>query len=146
MLRRDDDELVLADIPGLIEGASKGAGLGTRFLGHVERCRMLLHLIDGVEEDPLEAYRTVRHEVETYGQGLADKQELIALNKCDAMTAEEAEDKRQALEAELGQPVAAISAVAGLGIDGVVNQLFDRVQQSHVEEAEAEAGPRVFQP
>jgi GTPase len=146
VLRRDDDELVLADIPGLIEGASEGAGLGTRFLGHVERCRMLLHLIDGVEQDPLEAYRTVRHEVETYGQGLAEKKELIALNKCDAMTAEEAEEKRQALEAELGQPVAAISAVAGLGIDGVVNQLFDRVQQSHDEEAEAEAGPRVFQP
>ena len=146
VLRREHNELVLADIPGLIEGASEGAGLGTRFLGHVERCRMLLHLIDGVEEDPVQAYETVRGEVEAYGQGLAEKPELVALNKCDALTPEDAEEKRRALEEAIGQPVAAISAIAGMGMDDLIHQLFDRVHQAEQEELEAEAGPRVFLP
>jgi GTPase len=146
VMRRENDEMVLADIPGLIEGASEGAGLGTRFLGHVERCRMLLHLIDGVAEDPVAAYRTVRHEVETYGQGLAEKPELIALNKCDALPAEEAEEKRLALEAALGRPVTSISAIAGIGVDVLRNQLFDSVRDTIREEAEADAGPRVYLP
>ncbi len=146
VMRRENDEMVLADIPGLIEGASEGAGLGTRFLGHVERCRMLLHLIDGVAEDPVAAYQTVRHEVEAYGQGLDEKPELIALNKCDALPAEEAEEKRLALESALGRPVTSISAIAGIGVDVLRNQLFDSVRDAIREEAEAEAGPRVFLP
>ena len=79
-------EFVLADIPGLIEGAHEGAGLGDRFLGHVERCRVLLHLIDGTCEHAGEAYKTVRAELDAYGQGLADKLEIVALNKADALT------------------------------------------------------------
>src|SRR6059058_5297556 len=80
------EEFVMADLPGLIEGASDGAGLGTRFLGHVERCRVLLHLVDGTEEDPAAAYRTVRHELDAYGHGLADKPEILALTKSDALS------------------------------------------------------------
>jgi GTP-binding protein len=146
VMRLDAEEIVLADIPGLIEGASEGAGLGTRFLGHVERCRMLLHLIDGVEPDPLESYRIVRHEVEAYGHGLEDKPELVALNKCDAMAADEAEEKRQALEAAIGRPVLAISAVAGLGMDEIRGQLFESVRDAQRREEEAEAEPRVYLP
>ncbi len=81
------EEFVLADIPGLIEGAHEGAGLGDRFLGHVERCAVLLHLIDGAAGDVVDAWRTVREELAAYGGGLADKPEIIVLNKADAMTA-----------------------------------------------------------
>ena len=137
---------MLADIPGLIEGASEGAGLGTRFLGHVERCRMLLHLIDGVEDDPIESYRVVRHEVEAYGHGLAEKPELVALNKCDAIAADEAEEKRLALEAAIGRPVLAISAVAGIGMDAIRGKLFESVGHAVRLEEEAAAEPRVYLP
>ena len=81
-----DREFVMADIPGLIEGASEGAGLGTRFLGHVERCRALLHLVDGTQDDVVDAYKTVRAELKAYGGALARKKELVALNKTDATT------------------------------------------------------------
>ena len=86
VVRLDDEtEFVLADIPGLIEGASEGAGLGDRFLGHVERCAVVLHLIDGTEEDVVGAYRTIRDELAGYGNGLAEKPEIIGLNKIDAI-------------------------------------------------------------
>ena len=84
----DGREFVMADLPGLIEGAHEGAGLGDRFLGHVERCRVLLHLVDGTSEDVAAAYRTVRNELESYGEGLAEKPEIVALSKSDAMTEE----------------------------------------------------------
>ena len=87
----DGREFVLADIPGLIEGAHEGAGLGDRFLGHVERCRVLLHLVDGTGKDAGAAYRTVRHELDAYGHGLAQKPEIVALTKSDALSAEEIE-------------------------------------------------------
>ena len=77
---------MLADLPGLIEGAHEGVGLGDRFLGHTERCRVLLHLVDGTAEEPGEAYRIVRGELDAYGHGLADKPEIVALTKADAMT------------------------------------------------------------
>src|SRR5215207_6296148 len=86
-----DREFVMADIPGLIEGASEGAGLGTRFLGHVERCRALLHLVDGTQDDVVDAYRTVRAELKAYGGNLVRKKEVLALNKTDAMTPEDIE-------------------------------------------------------
>src|SRR6202043_3436889 len=88
------EEFVLADIPGLIEGAHDGAGLGVRFLGHVERCAVLLHLVDGAAGDVVQAWRTVREELSAYGGGLADKPELIGLNKVDAMTPREAAARR----------------------------------------------------
>ena len=108
----------MADIPGLIEGAHEGAGLGTRFLGHVERCGVLLHLVDGTEDDVVGAYRTVRAELEAYGHGLADKTEVVALNKIDALDKDAIKKKRAALKraAGRGKTVLAISAVAGSGV------------------------------
>ena len=94
VVRLDDEtEFVLADLPGLIEGASEGAGLGTRFLGHVERCAVVLHLIDGTEEDVVGAYRTIRAELAGYGHGLADKPEIVGLNKIDAIDPAEVEQE-----------------------------------------------------
>ncbi len=122
------EELVVADIPGLIEGASDGAGLGTRFLGHVERCAVLLHLIDGAAGDVVSAWRTIREELEAYGGGLADKPELLVLNKSDAMTAREASARRSALARASGQKVRLMSGVAGDGVQEVLRELMDRVQ------------------
>ena len=144
VLRRQHEELVLADIPGLIEGASNGIGLGIQFLGHVERCPVLLHLIDGLEEDPLTAYKTVRREIKAYGQGLVDKSEIVALNKCDALPSEEVEKKRRALEGMTGQTVTSISAIAGDGMDSVINQLFERVKISNP--GNFKTDPQVLQP
>lgn len=120
----DGDEIVLADIPGLIEGAHEGAGLGDRFLGHVERCRVLLHLVDGTEEDPAAAYRTIRHELSEYGGGLAEKTEIVALNKCDALTEEVIAEKKAELSAAAGQEVMTISGVAGMGVQDTLRRLF----------------------
>src|SRR6476661_8570037 len=97
VVRVGGSSFVLADIPGLIEGAHEGHGLGTRFLGHVERCAVLLHLIDGAAGDVVRAWRTVREELAAYGGGLAEKPELIGLNKADAMTPREAAARRSAL-------------------------------------------------
>lgn len=124
-------EFVLADIPGLIEGAHEGAGIGTRFLGHVERCRVLLHLVDGTADDVAEAYRTVRDELLAYGAGLEDKVEILALNKCDSLLEEEVEEKREALAQASGQSdVAVISGVAGTGVDGVLQRLWDEIERA----------------
>jgi len=126
----DGDEYVLADIPGLIEGAHEGAGIGDRFLGHVERCRVLLHLVDGTEEDVAEAYRVVRHELAAYGGGLDAKPEVVALNKCDALTAEDIKDKLEALEAACGRTVLPLSGVAGIGLRPVLGALADHIKQA----------------
>jgi GTPase len=114
------EELVLADIPGLIEGAHEGAGLGTRFLGHVERCAVLLHLVDGAAGDVVRAWRTVREEMTAYGGGLADKPELIGLNKVDAMTPREASARRAALAKASGRRVMLLSGVTGEGVPEVL--------------------------
>ena len=122
------EELVVADIPGLIEGAHEGTGLGDRFLGHVERCALLLHLVDGAAGDVVDAWRTVRAELEAYGGGLADKRELIALNKSDAMTAREASSRAAALRrASGGTEVAVISGVTGAGVGPLLRRLQDHV-------------------
>src|SRR3546814_19356419 len=92
------DLFVIADIPGLIEGAHQGHGLGDRFLGHVERCRVLLHLVDGTAEDVAGAYRTVRRELEAYGGGLPEKAEVVGLNKCDALSEESVAEKTASSE------------------------------------------------
>ena len=122
------EEFVVADIPGLIEGASDGAGLGTRFLGHVERCAVLLHLIDGAQGHVVDAWRTIRAELAAYGGGLADKPELLVLNKSDAMTSREASARRSALERASGQKVRLMSGVAGDGVQTVLRELMSRVQ------------------
>ena len=121
------EEFVIADIPGLIEGAHEGAGLGDRFLGHVERCAVLLHLIDGAAGDVVDAWRTVRAELKGYGGGLVDKPEIIALNKSDAMTAREASSRRAALARASGQPVLVISGATGAQVPQTVRILMDRI-------------------
>ncbi|TCS60866.1 GTPase ObgE [Varunaivibrio sulfuroxidans] len=138
VVRRDDREMVIADIPGLIEGASEGVGLGTRFLGHVERCGALLHLIDATAEDPLANYRTVRSELEAYGPVLADKREIVVLNKCDAVDDEALARLRSDLEDVSGRDVMVISAVAGTGVDATLNALFDAVAEARGGEEEGD--------
>ncbi len=117
------EEFVLADIPGLIEGASEGAGLGTRFLGHVERCAVLLHLIDGAAGDVVKAWRTVREELSSYGGGLDEKPEIIGLNKCDAMTPREISSRAAALRKASGGPVMVLSGVSGQGVPELLRAL-----------------------
>ncbi|MDE0201324.1 MAG: GTPase ObgE [Rhodospirillaceae bacterium] len=115
-----DEELVLADIPGLIEGAHGGAGLGDRFLGHIERCGVLIHLVDGTQADVAQAYRTVRTELEAYGHGLAAKPEIVCLNKVDALGKDQRERQHQCLAAASGAAVHLLSGVAGEGIREVL--------------------------
>ena len=125
----DDEEFVLADIPGLIEGAHAGAGLGDRFLGHVERCRILLHLVDGTVADVADTWRAVRGELEAYGHGLADKPELIAVNKIDALSAEQIEAQRKALEAVSGRPVLTLSGATGRGVKETLRALLIEIER-----------------
>src|SRR5246500_1912501 len=120
----DGREFVLADIPGLIEGAHEGVGLGDRFLGHVERCRALLHLIDGPAADAGEAYKTVRDELSAYGHGLPAKPEIVALNKADALTPEEIKKQAGQLRRAAGQDVFVISAASGGGVRDVLRALM----------------------
>lgn len=119
----DDTSFVIADIPGLIEGAHEGTGLGDRFLGHVERCGALLHLIDGTEDDVVKSWQTIRKELTNYGHGLGEKNEVIALNKIDAMSKEEVESKEKALLDAGATNVMQISCVAHTGIDYVLRSL-----------------------
>ena len=130
-------EFVMADIPGLIEGAHEGAGLGTRFLGHVERCRALLHLVDGTQDDIADAYRTVRAELRAYGGNLARKKELVALNKTDAMTPEDIEAKRAKLAKVSRKTVHVISAVAGHGVQPLLHELMKLVEKQRAPDKEA---------
>ena len=123
------EEFVLADIPGLIEGAHDGAGLGDRFLGHVERCAALIHLIDGAAGDVVDAWRTIRGELEAYGGGLADKPELIVLNKMDAMTPHQIAGRRSALERASGCKVMVISAAAHRGVDEVLRETLRMIRE-----------------
>lgn len=122
----DDRTFVLADIPGLIEGASDGAGLGTRFLGHIERCGVLLHLIDGTQDGVAEAYVTVRKELVAYGADLDGKTEIVALNKIDALDEETIAERQDELANVVGRPVHLISAVSGKGVREVTYEL-DRI-------------------
>jgi GTP-binding protein len=126
-------EFVLADIPGLIEGAHEGAGLGDRFLGHVERCAVLLHLIDGTQADPAAAWRTIRAELEGYGGGLSDKPEVVALNKCDAMTPQAIASRLKALERATGKPALLVSGATGDGVKDVLRALHARVEEARRE-------------
>jgi GTP-binding protein len=122
------EEFVLADIPGLIEGAHEGAGLGDRFLGHIERCAVLLHLIDGTQPDPGEAYRTVRAELEGYGGGLSEKPEIVALNKMDAMTPQARTSRMKALTRAIGKEPLLISGATGAGVPEALRALADAVK------------------
>ena len=133
----DQKEFVLADIPGLIEGAHEGLGLGDRFLGHVERCGVLLHLIDGTQEGAVKAYHTIRKELLAYGNGLAEKYEVVALNKTDALTAGEITEKQAALREACGKDVFTLSGVSGEGVETALRALMiyiasrDAPQEEH---------------
>jgi len=127
----DGAEFVMADIPGLIAGAHEGAGLGTRFLGHVERCGVNLHLVDGTQEQIVRAYRTIRHELQEYSPDLAAKPELLVLNKCDALGTDQIRKKKAALEKASGQPVMTISGATGQGVQEVLRALLAAIRRSH---------------
>ncbi len=127
------EEFVLADIPGLIEGAHEGTGLGDRFLGHVERCAVLLHLIDGAAGGVVDAWRTIRAELEAYGGGLAEKPEIIVLNKADAMTSRELSSRKSALAKASGAKVMSTCAVTGEGVKEVLRALQDVINEAKAE-------------
>jgi GTP-binding protein len=133
VVRHKGRAFVLADIPGLIEGASGGAGIGDRFLGHVERTRMLLHLVDAAGEDPGAAWRTVREEMGRYGAALDEKTELLALSRCDLVDARQLKKARQSLDKAGAPEPLAISAATGDGVEA----LLDRIIESLGPEAEA---------
>lgn len=133
VVRTHDKEFVLADIPGLIEGASEGVGLGTRFLGHVERTGALLHLIDATQDDIVGAYKTIRAELKAYGHGLAKKPEIIALNKIDALGPELAEDQQKILSKAIRKKVHLISAVAKDGTETVLAEMYKHIEKSRAD-------------
>ncbi len=134
VVEAEGERFVLADIPGLIEGAHEGVGLGTRFLGHIERCRVLLHLVDGTAADPADAYRTVRRELVAYGGGLTSRPEVVALNKCDALTEQEAAERCSAVQQAAGSPVFVISGVAGTGVAEVLRCVVTLIRDARQQE------------
>jgi GTP-binding protein len=142
----DGREFVIADLPGLIEGAHDGHGLGDRFLGHLERCAVLLHLVDGTGEDVGLAYRTVRHEIEAYGAGLTDKLELVALNKGDALTEDEIGTRRKALALACGGDVMVLSGATGAGVQDCLRALLAAIDRNRVAERAAETVEEDWRP
>jgi len=139
-----DKEFVLADIPGLIEGAHEGVGLGDRFLGHIERCRVMLHLIDASSADVAADYKTIRGELEAYGHGLEDKAEIIGLNKCDLLTDDEIAEKTKILEKLSGKTVMTLSGATHKGVEQVLFALgdiiFDARANEHTDRRDDEDG------
>jgi GTP-binding protein len=127
MVRVSGVDFVVADLPGLIEGAHEGAGLGTRFLGHAERTSVILHLIDGTQSQIAQAYKTIRAELESYGHGLGEKSEMVVLNKSDAIPKAALAKKRASLEKISGQKVYVISGVSGEGVDDLLRALARKV-------------------
>jgi GTP-binding protein len=142
VVKIDESDFVLADLPGLIEGAHEGVGLGDRFLGHAERCATILHLIDGTGENVGKAYKTIRAELDAYGAGLEDKPEIVALNKVDALTLRDLEKKKAALEKAYGHKVHVISGVSGEGISTVLRAMMRQIAQRRTERADARAKSR----
>ncbi|NOZ42513.1 MAG: GTPase ObgE [Alphaproteobacteria bacterium] len=126
----DQREFVIADIPGLIEGAHEGHGLGDRFLGHIERCATILHMIDATGDDVVQAYRTIRHELDAYGEGLGDKPEIIGLNKCDALDAELTEMLMDELRSVTTAPILALSAATHHGVDPMLRALLKNIDRT----------------
>ena len=127
VVKVDNRDFVIADIPGLIEGASEGHGLGDRFLGHVERTAVLLHLIDGTAEDPLSSYHIIRNELEAYGEGLGEKEEIIAINKADAIDDERLVEILDQFEDDIGIRPLTISAVAGLNVRPTLFKILEKI-------------------
>jgi GTP-binding protein len=139
VVRVDSREFVLADIPGLIEGAHEGVGLGDRFLGHVERCRVLLHLVEGTGEDAGAAYKTVRAELEAYGGGLAEKPEIVALSKADALDDETKKKQLASLKKAAKKTPVLLSAHSGEGVTEALRALLKIIDENRAAEAVAHA-------
>ncbi len=144
--RHKGREFVVADIPGLIEGAAEGAGIGDRFLGHVERCRLLLHLVDAAGDDPVAAWRVVRGELDSYGADLAGKPEVIALSRSDLVTARPLAKVKMAVDAASGGDAAAICAPTGEGIPELLDVIVGGLGSAARENADAAAGERPWSP
>ncbi|MEO1205076.1 MAG: GTPase ObgE [Pseudomonadota bacterium] len=146
VVRAGEVDFVLADIPGLIEGANEGAGLGTRFLGHLERTRVLLHLVDATQEDVVGAYQTVHGELSAYGADLEKKFEIVALSKTDAVLPEDLEARRAALEAASGKQCLLLSAVSKDGVDEALYALTHAIASAKVEEQRENATAEPWSP
>ena len=145
VVRHKEREFVVADIPGLIEGAAEGAGIGDRFLGHIERCRVLLHLVDANDADVAESYRIVRAELEAYGAGLTDKPVIVALNKIDMLDDELIAALSVELEEASGGPVIPISGASGVGVDWVLDQLLEAIGGDHDKVDEDDEGEEAIE-
>jgi GTPase len=146
VVRVDQREFVLADLPGLIEGAHEGHGLGDRFLGHVERCRVLLHLVDGTGEHAGESYKTVRGELEAYGHGLVDKPEIVALNKSDALSPEDLKQQLARLKRAAKKTPLILSAATGAGVTEALRALRSVIDEKHAAETAGDAPVEAWRP
>jgi GTP-binding protein len=141
MVRVDQTDFVVADLPGLIEGAHEGAGLGDRFLGHAERCSVVLHLVDGTQSEIAKAYKTIRHELDAYGHGLSAKPEIVVLNKIDAIERSALSRKRAALAKASGGAVLTMSGVSGDGVQDVLRALAKAVNRNRKHQSGRTAAP-----
>jgi GTP-binding protein len=137
VVRAGERDFVLADIPGLIEGAHEGAGIGDRFLGHIERCKVLVHLVDGTQEDVAGAYKTIRSELQFYDEALAEKPEIVVLNKVDALDEDALKSKMKALKKVSKQEPLAVSGVTGQGTKDVLYRIVAALDADKAEKAEA---------
>jgi GTP-binding protein len=146
VVRHKGREFVIADIPGLIEGAAEGAGIGDRFLGHVERTGLLLHLVDASSDDPVEAWHVVRAELDSYGAGLDDKPEIIALSKSDLVDDKRRTKAAKALEKASGSRVFAISAPLEEGLDPLLDAIIERVGVAFADEGETTPAEKPWSP
>ena len=142
----DNAEFVVADIPGLIEGAHEGRGIGDRFLGHVERCSVLLHLVDGTSEDVAQDYQTIIHELEEYGGELADKPRITVLNKVDALDEDERKERLAELEAAAGGRVMIMSGVSGDGVTDVLRALRGEISEDRLRQRTQQEEPAKWEP
>ncbi|MFC7536758.1 GTPase ObgE [Sphingomonas sp. GCM10030256] len=146
VVRHKGQEFVLADIPGLIEGAAEGAGIGDRFLGHVERCKLLLHLVDAAGDDPVEAYEVVRGELEAYGADLEGKPEIVALSRADLVDAEEVAKLARKFAKLTGAPPLVVSAATGDGIEALLDTIVERLSGEVAREVEELAEDKSWSP
>lgn len=146
VVRIDGREFVLADIPGLIEGAHEGHGLGDRFLGHVERCRVLLHLVDATGEDAGKAYKIIRAELDAYGHGLEDKTEIVALSKIDAVTPEILKEQKAKLKRAAKKEPLLVSAASNKGVTEILRALAVIIDNNRNDDAEVGAEEKAWHP
>lgn len=140
MVRHKGADFVVADIPGLIEGASEGAGVGDRFLGHIERCRVLLHLIDAAGDNPLLAYKTVNAELDAYGADLSQKAQIVALNKADLVDAKALTKLAKRFEKAGAIAVMTLSGATGTGVEAVLDRIIATLAEAAKDEATEAAG------